>query len=114
MAEQEKKVVIDKKAIKMQKLSEKPLSEYTEAVASAEGKPEAGSAAALVASAGFARDIVALSDGWTADGVASCQLLYRWSCRYQQQPPEVPWCYQQFPLLRPCIDGRGAGSQPYG
>ena len=49
MAEQEKKVVIDKKAIKMQKLSEKPLSEYTEAVASAEGKPEAGSAAALVA-----------------------------------------------------------------
>ena len=50
MAEQEKKVIIDRsKSIKLQKLSEKPLTAFTEELASAEGKPEAGSAAALVA-----------------------------------------------------------------
>ena len=50
MAEQEHKIVIDKsKSIKLQKLSEKPLNTFTEELASAEGKPETGSAAALVA-----------------------------------------------------------------
>lgn len=50
MAEQEHKIVIDKsKSIKLQKLSEKPLNTFTEEVASAAGKPETGSAAALVA-----------------------------------------------------------------
>ena len=51
MAEQEKKVVIDRsKSIKLQKLSEKSLTAFAEELASAEGKPEAGTAAALVAS----------------------------------------------------------------
>lgn len=50
MAEQEHKIVIDKsKSIKLQKLSEKPLNTFTEELASAEGKPETGTAAALVA-----------------------------------------------------------------
>lgn len=53
MSEQEKKehkIVIDKsKSIKLQKLSEKPLNVFTEELASGEGKPEAGTAAALVA-----------------------------------------------------------------
>lgn len=53
MAEQEKKenkVVIDKsKSLKLQKLSETPLAAFTEKVAAADGKPEAGTVAALVA-----------------------------------------------------------------
>lgn len=50
MAEQEHKIVIDKsKSIKLQKLSEKPLNTFTEELASAAGKPETGSAGALVA-----------------------------------------------------------------
>lgn len=50
MAEQENKIVIDKsKSIKLQKLSEKQLDVFTEELASAEGKPETGSAGALVA-----------------------------------------------------------------
>ena len=50
MAEQEHKIVIDKsKSIKLQKLSEKPLNTFAEELASATGKPETGSAAALVA-----------------------------------------------------------------
>lgn len=53
MAEQEKqehKIVIDRsKSLKLQKLSEKPLSGFAEDVASPEGKPEAGTVAALVA-----------------------------------------------------------------
>ena len=50
MAEQEHKILIDKsKSIKLQKLSEKPLNTFTEELASAEGKPETGTAAALVA-----------------------------------------------------------------
>lgn len=50
MAEQEHKIVIDKsKSIKLQKLSEKPLNTFTEELASREGKPETGSAGALVA-----------------------------------------------------------------
>ena len=50
MAEQEHKVVIDKsKSIKLQKLSETPVSEFTEKLAAADGKPEVGTAAALVA-----------------------------------------------------------------
>ena len=50
MSEQEKKVVIDKsKSIKLQKLSETPVNAFSEQVASVEGKPEAGTVAALVA-----------------------------------------------------------------
>ena len=53
MSEQEKKehkIVIDKsKSLKLQKLSETPLAAFTEQTASAEGKPEAGTVAALVA-----------------------------------------------------------------
>ena len=50
MSEQEKKVVIDRsKSIKLQKLSETPVNAFSEQIASAEGKPEAGTVAALVA-----------------------------------------------------------------
>jgi len=53
MSEQEKKenkVVIDRsKSLKLQKLSETPLAAFTEKVAEADGKPEAGTVAALVA-----------------------------------------------------------------
>ena len=53
MSEQEKKehkIVIDKsKSLKLQKLSETPLAAFTEKVAAADGKPEAGTVAALAA-----------------------------------------------------------------
>lgn len=53
MAEQEKqehKIVIDrKKSIKLQKISEKTLTAFTEELASVDGKPETGCVGALVA-----------------------------------------------------------------
>lgn len=94
----------EKKSIKLQRLADKTLKEYSEALASAEGKPENGSACALVAA--LAADLGALAAQSAAEGALSPEILKELTEMGQymlKQVDEVP--RSRTPLLRRLADG---------
>ena len=94
----------EKKSIKLQRLTEKSVKEYTEALASAEGKPENGSACALVAA--LAANLGALAAQSAAEGALAPEILEELTAMgtyMLKQVDEIP--RSRTPLIRRLSEG---------